>query len=690
MEELRAVPLEEHYVSFNVLVHGLVEEEETAPEAQLTAEDGRRQAVVGADTPHGDDAVPPAAEGRRTAVLMELPFENMPRRSMFSLKEYHPENFTFVASFTLAAGDLASHAVKGVYFHNIGENWAVYFNGAELRSEIHLDADGTITRYRHLREVLIPLPQCLMKKGENIIAVRILGDPTNIDSGFHRSTPLVVGDFAELERGRSEQSSLVLIFLYLFFGVYHLFIFWKKRSEKYNFYYGAFSVLLFVYLFSRTHAVYGIIPDSTVLHRIEYCSLYALVPLFGAFADLLITGRYGRLTKLYGVFYAILAAVTVMPVSNPFAIDILRVWQVSVLVPLLHYTFLRIGAPAARQAAAHFALGKGLSLPRRAARALGRALAGTTAGNLLIGALVITACAVFDILDSMFWSYNIVLTTYGFFAFTMGITLILANRFIDIHNRMEETGALIRSEMDLAAHIQKSMLTPVPSGLADWDIALEYRPLFGPSGDFYDFYVRDRRLEGMAIFDVSGHGISSALVTMIVKPLTYRALHRNRGTGLDRAVGAVNAGISREIPGSENLISCIILRMKGTSVEYVNAGHPDLLHRPRTTGVSRVIDNGGTRYRGEPLGLNLSGEIPSVITFTVKKGDIILLYTDCLIESRNTLGEHFGIHRLKASLDAAAGATAREVLDRVVRDFDSFADPDLIRDDFTVIAARKK
>lgn len=628
--------------------------------------------------------------GNRSTVLSELPFDDMPKRTFFSLKEYHPQEFTFVASFEVTNQDLASNSPRGVYFRNLGENWAVYFNGAELRSEIHLNEDGTIGRYRHLREVLIPLPARLMKAGTNNITVRIIGDPTNIDSGFHRSTPFEIGDLSELESKRSEQASLVLIFLYLFFGIYHLFIFWKKRSEKYNFYYGAFSLFLFVYLFSRTHTVYGIVFDSTVLHRIEYSSLYAMAPLFGAFVDLLLNGKYGRITKTFGAFYAILIAITILPVPNPFAIDVLRVWQVSMAVPLAHYAFVRIGFPAVRQGAAIFSLGKGLSRYRRFARAMGRALAGSTAGNLLIGAFILAACIVFDILNSMFWSFSIVLTTYGFFAFTMSITLILANRFIDIHNRMEESGEMVQEEMDLAAHIQKSMLTAMPSDLTDWDIALEYRPLFGPSGDFYDFYVRNGRLEGISIFDVSGHGISSALVTMIMKPLMYRAFARNRDTGLDRVVESANAELSREIPGMENIITSIILRIKRNKIEYVNAGHPDLLHRPRKTGVSAIIDNGGKKFRGEPLGINLSNENPAVLMLNVTRGDIILLYTDCLLESRNSMGEHYGLHRLKASLDGAIGTTAREVLEKIVRDFESFTNPALIRDDFTLIVAMKK
>ncbi len=375
-------------------------------------------------------AIPGAERGTRTAVLKELPLEGIPRRGMFSLKRYPPEDFTFLISFTLEEGSPAREKLMAVFFANIGENWAVYLNGRLIRSEVHLDEGGRITLYRHMREVLIPLDPRSLNPGRNILAVRIIGDPTNIDSGFHRSVPFVIGDAAILERERSELVSLVLIFLYFFIGAYHLFFYVRMTVERHNLYYGAFSVMLFIYLFSRTHAVYAIIPDSTLLHRIEYCSLYALLPLFGAFADLILTGTLSRLTKIYAAFCGVLALITAMPVSNPFAIDILRLWQVTAPVALGYFVFVMIGRPVWRDFID--------ALPERRnqrsllglASAVRRAMAASAAGKLMIGALVVAACALFDILDSMFWAYDYVATQYGFFVFTVGIALILADRFI--------------------------------------------------------------------------------------------------------------------------------------------------------------------------------------------------------------------------------------------------------------------
>jgi hypothetical protein len=173
--------------------------------------------VQGIPTP-GDTAwlaVPGVTTPARKVVLKELTLEGMPARPMFSLKKYAPENFTFLTEFMLGEKDPSMDGIQGFFFANIGENWAVYLNGRLLRSEVHLDGKGNITHYRHYRVVLVPIDPRILRKGSNILAVRIIGDPTNIDSGFHRSTPFIMDTMQRLEALRSEQTSMILIFLYL-------------------------------------------------------------------------------------------------------------------------------------------------------------------------------------------------------------------------------------------------------------------------------------------------------------------------------------------------------------------------------------------------------------------------------------------------------------------------------------------
>lgn len=627
--------------------------------------------------------------GARNTVLKELPLEGMPKRPFFSLKEYPPENFTFLTSFDMDDAGAPVNEFLGIYFANIGENWSVYLNGHLLRDEIHVNGKGRITAYRHSREVIIPIDPRLIRKGKNILAARIIGDPTNIDSGFHRSTPFVVDSLERLEKLSSEQTTMILSFLYLFFGVYHLFIFIRRRDELFNLYYALFSILLFVYILSRTHGIYDLVSDTTVLHRIEYCSLYALVPLGGAFMDLLLTGAYSRMTKIYGAFYAVLIVITVLPVSNPFAIDILRVWQITVIIPLLYYLFVRMGSKVLEGYRKQYDSIRTVFPPFRAARSFLRTLKSTTAGNLMVGTIILVACSIFDIADSMFWAYDYVLTQYGFFAFTIGITLILANRFLKTHKELEKGNEIAAIEMDLAGNMQKMLLPQVPTGLDRWDIAMSFKPKYGASGDFYDFYCSGGRLQGIAIFDVSGHGVSSALITMMVKPITFRIFNSMPGQKLDAIMNLINEHVSQDLNRLDNFVTSILLRIRDDKVEYVNAGHPDLVRKNVKTGEVRIVDAGGNKFRGEPLGLALNHHLPSVIQFSVEKDDVLLLFTDCILDARNHRKERYDIDRLMQSLAGAPNGTAAEILDHLLATFDSFVKDADLRDDFTVILAKR-
>ncbi|MBN1533734.1 MAG: SpoIIE family protein phosphatase [Spirochaetes bacterium] len=634
--------------------------------------------------------VPGVKSGRRSAVLKDLPLPGMPRRPLFSLREYPPREFTFIAEFSLREGYPPPNRSLGVFFANIGENWEVYLNGHLLRSELHTDGRGNITSYRHLREVLIPLDCRILKTGGNLLAVRILADPTNIDSGFHRSTPFIIDDYETLEQRRSDQAALILLFLYLFFGAYHIFIYFIRSEEKFYLFYGLFSVTLFVYLLTRTHAVYAVTLDSTVLHRIEYCSLYALLPLIGAFLDSLLTGSYSRFTRFFAAFYGLLILLTLLPFSNPFVIDILRVWQVTSVVPLFYYTLGRIGRAAWEHYRRVYRDYRHRALPARFLSAAGRTMLTSTAGNLLLGTVIMVGCAVFDILDSMFWAYDYVVSQYGFFIFMMGITLMLANRFLSIHGELEQANETARMEMNLATEVQLSLLETPPRDLKNWDVALTYMPKYGASGDCYDFYYREKTLQGLSLFDVAGHGVASALIGMLIKPITARLFRGMQSASLDDIYRHVNITISRELQRLDNFISGILLRFRDGEVEYVNAGHPDLLVRRATDGKVSAAGPGGTDFRGEPIGVNLMNIPPQVIRLRAEKDDVLMLFTDGIIESCNYHNVPFGLARVMESLQEARGGTARDILNHVVERFFTFINLEQIRDDYTIIVVRKR
>jgi|GEM_PF-1003825 len=630
----------------------------------------------------------PLKEGKRSIIIKELP--DSPERTFLSFKNYPAQSYTFMTEFTIKKENFPFKKIQAFYSANMGENWAVYLNGKLLHSEIHLNNEGEIEEFRHIREILLPIDSHFFRVGINTLAIRIIGDPTNIDSGFHRSVPFSIVNYKEKNNKISETGALILMFLYLFFGIYRIFIYSHQTWNKYNLFYGAFSILLFLYLFSRSQMVYSLTMDSTLLHRIEYAALFALLPVIGAFFDNLIAGSYSIVTKIFTFFYSLLIVVILMPISNTFAIDILRIWQISAIVPLFYYTFFRIAFPVVSYFHVVYFDYRKDRFPVKILKASWRTLTRSTAGNLLLGTLIMLACALFDILDSIFWSYEIVLTRYGFFIFMAGITLILANRFLILQQELLRASELNRFELKLATDVQLSLLPVAPENLEDWDIALSYIPKYGASGDCYDFYIKENELKGISIFDVSGHGTAAALIAMITKPIARRLFNRMEKAPLNKIVQKINHNVSGEISNLDHFVSGILLRFNGKEVEYTNSGHPDLLMRQSDSGEVISVGEGQEHYRGELLGANISNAPPRVISFPIDTGDVLIAYTDGIIEGSNFENIRYGIKRLKKTFKKAPDKSAKEILDFILEDFFTFMNLSDVDDDFTLIVARKK
>lgn len=69
-------------------------------------------------------------------------------------------------------------------------------------------------------------------------------------------------------------------------------------------------------------------------------------------------------------------------------------------------------------------------------------------GNLFIGGIILVGTGVYDILDSMFYQRDLVLTNYGFLLFTLGSSFILANRFVDLNKKMDDLNRSLKIKVE--------------------------------------------------------------------------------------------------------------------------------------------------------------------------------------------------------------------------------------------------
>jgi adenylate cyclase len=97
-------------------------------------------------------------------------------------------------------------------------------------------------------------------------------------------------------------------------------------------------MLFGIYYFFTSTTVYTIIPDGEILKKVEYISLFILLPAAVIFIETFFLGRIFLITKIYTAIYLVFSMVTAV-FSLSFAMDILRVWQTSVviLLPVMLY-----------------------------------------------------------------------------------------------------------------------------------------------------------------------------------------------------------------------------------------------------------------------------------------------------------------------------------------------------------------
>ncbi|HET7839486.1 MAG TPA: histidine kinase, partial [Rectinemataceae bacterium] len=180
----------------------------------------------------GWKTVPPAGAGGRTVRPADLGFEGYPQRRPFSLERFRLMEFTFLIPFqvtpamaALLAPDSPARAamVPGISFAGLGDNWEVYLNGSLVKSEMHLSDKGGIALHRSMRGVHFPLDPRLLREGQNILALRIVADPSFLPSGFNQASPYYIDDYERIEAANADIWPMILIGLYLFIGLYHIF-----------------------------------------------------------------------------------------------------------------------------------------------------------------------------------------------------------------------------------------------------------------------------------------------------------------------------------------------------------------------------------------------------------------------------------------------------------------------------------
>lgn len=217
-------------------------------------------------------------------------------------------------------------------------------------------------------------------------------------------------------------------------------------------------------------------------------------------------------------------------------------------------------------------------------------------------------------------------------------------------------------QMSLAAELQWSILPPMTFASRTLTVAAGLEPAYHVAGDTFDYAV-DRDVVRLALFDGMGHGLESAQVATLTVAAYRHARRRNRT--LEETVTAIDDAVRVSFPAAFVTGQVAELDTSAGVLRWINAGHPD----PLLVRAGRLVRPLKATPR-PPLGFgDLSRGPTQVGREHLEPGDIVVLYSDGVIEARAPDGTFFGLERLADLVvrNVAARLPAPETTRRIIR-----------------------
>lgn len=248
--------------------------------------------------------------------------------------------------------------------------------------------------------------------------------------------------------------------------------------------------------------------------------------------------------------------------------------------------------------------------------------------------------------------------------------------------RVEET-------LKLAHNIQMSLLpkafrSDIASNL---DIFAKMEPAKDVGGDFYDFFFIEEDYLCLAIGDVSGKGIPAALLMAVTKTL-LRAIATKRKSPAD-IVAEINDNLSSD--NDECMFVtffCGILKLSTGELAFCNAGHnfPYVIHSDQTISYLKN-SNYKKDFNNLPLGVEEKIKYNSN-TVQIKRGEMILLYTDGINEAQDINGNQYSYKNLEILLKSRQFSSAKALVETISEDVKKFIGISPQSDDIALLATR--
>jgi len=298
-----------------------------------------------------------------------------------------------------------------IFLRGIGESWAVYFNGHLIENKISKSKNHIKRNY------IVPIKKKYLEK-ENTVVFRIKGYAPatilnkNILLGLTFNKGYLIQEERVLFYKITQIIRWLLIGIYFFFGLYHLFFFIRYKEILYNLFFGLFSIFLSVYFFSFANYSFLIINNSNM----QFLLAYIVQPLaLQAFLFFVFFYFYKKEPFTWALktstILNLISILLLLILPYRFYQSILMLWYIFAIFQFIYILYFIISM---------------IRQKRNDAIQIG------------ITILIVLVAVLWDMLDTLLFRSQVRLTGPIFYVFILLMTGILANRFVFLQKETKQ------------------------------------------------------------------------------------------------------------------------------------------------------------------------------------------------------------------------------------------------------------
>ena len=238
-------------------------------------------------------------------------------------------------------------------------------------------------------------------------------------------------------------------------------------------------------------------------------------------------------------------------------------------------------------------------------------------------------------------------------------------------------------EMLLAGEIQQCLIPEKFPEISGYDCVIYNKMATDVGGDYADVFPlgKDRYL--VVLGDVTGHGVSSSILTAMVKAQIFRFARKNRG--LSEMLRSLSEMIFELLRYRKLMTFCaLIFDARDHSCQFANAGHPFPIWCDREGNI-KALDK-----EALPLGVSPRRSNYTTVENCFQAGDVMLLYTDGIAEGAGPDGNAFGFDRVRELIVNNRELSSEEIKNTLLSEFWQHYQREELDDDLTFVIIRRR